>query len=222
MFFCGNRTFPSEGKLGIKLQATIIKNTLGLLFPVLTSSGSILPASQHNLAHHEIFKLTPGVQTDSYVELCTPAWRKAHQGDTHILYLLSQGFPPQKNYGCHTTSQHSFAYSWIQLTSHVPSKVQGSSQSIALANISRYLVMVSNMQTQLSLLPCCHCTVLSQFWPPLFHWLGTGWLSERGVWTEGEGWKGFSLPNPTPSPPPETNCQKVTRIIKMFITRHLG
>lgn len=38
----------------------------------MTSSKSILPASQHNLAHHKIFKPIPGVQTDSYVELHTP------------------------------------------------------------------------------------------------------------------------------------------------------
>ena len=48
-FFCGNHIFPSEGKLGIKLKATIIKNSLGLFFPALMSSESILPASQHNL-----------------------------------------------------------------------------------------------------------------------------------------------------------------------------
>lgn len=95
IFFCGNCIFPSEGKLGIKLKATIIKNSLGLFFPAL-SSESILPASQHNLAHHKIFKLTPGVQTDSYVALCTPmhtekgTLRRPH---THCTSFL-KGFPP--------------------------------------------------------------------------------------------------------------------------------
>lgn len=142
-----------------------------------------------SLAHHKVFKLIPGVQTDSYVELYTPlrkekgSLRRPH---THWTSFL-KGSPLFDNYSCHTTSEHFFACSWIQLTSHVPSNTQESSQSIALGNISRYLAMVSNMQTQLCFLPCYHWADLSQFWPPLFHWLGTGWLSERGVWMEGGG-----------------------------------
>lgn len=196
------KTFPSEGKQGIKLQAAIIKNALGLLFPALTSSESILLLLNttwlitRSLSWPLEFKL---IRMWRFVHPYTQ--RKAHWGDhTHAVPPFSRVSPLYNNCSCHTTSQHFFACSWFQLTHHVPSKAQGSSQSIASGNISKYLAVGTNMQTQLYFLPCYDRAVLSQFWPPSFHWLGTGGLSDRGVWTEGEGQKDFHCPIPHPLP----------------------
>lgn len=120
--FCGNpKIFPPEGKLGIKLKATIIKNPLGLLLPPLqTHSEPIPPAAQHRLGHHKIFKLT----LEFKLIFCTPIqMRKAHWGDhTHTAPVFSRASPIYNHCSCHITSQQIFACSWIQLTHCVPSK----------------------------------------------------------------------------------------------------
>ena len=146
------------------------------------TSESILPASQQNLAHHEIFNLTPGVQisTQSFVHSYT--WRKAHWGDhTHTVpafsrilccVILIPPVPPPSTAVIppHNISLPILVSSWQAMCL---AKCRGAAR-VLLQTIFQGMAMVSNMQTQFLLLPCYYCTVLSQFWPPLFNWLGTG------------------------------------------------
>lgn len=160
-----------------KLQVTIIKNPLGLLLPPLqTYSEPIPPAALHRLGHHKTFQLT----LEFKLIFCTAVHvRKAHWGDhTHTLYQLSQGFPHLQPL---QLAHHLTTHLCLLFNSADTLCAQQSSQGNAVGNILTFLTMVSNMQTQLQFLPCYHHTVLFQFWPPSFHWLETGWLSERGV-----------------------------------------
>lgn len=172
--------FLQKYKLSIKLQTTIIKNPLGLLFPSLQMhSEPIPPAAQHRLGHHQTFKLT----LEFKLNFCTLIhMRKAHWGDhTHTVSAFSRVSPIYNHLSCHITSQHIFACSGIQLTLHGPSKA------------ARVMLWAIFWDFWLWFLKCkhshsfCHLTVLFQFWPPSFHWFETGWLSERGVWAKEEG-----------------------------------
>lgn len=120
--FCRNpQIFPAESKLGIKLQATITKNPLGLLLPPLQMySEPIPPAAQHRLGHHKTFKLTLEFKL---IFLYTHTHEKGtlRRPHTHCTSFL-KGYPIHNHYSCHITSLHICACSWIQLTHSVPSK----------------------------------------------------------------------------------------------------
>lgn len=112
-----SQSFAAAGKLGIKLQATITfscRDIFWISFFLLINANWLITR----------------VWTDLYVELCTPTYKEKgtlRSGLPHCI-VYRKAFPLYDDCSCHTTSQHFYACSWMQLTSHVPSKAQGSSQ----------------------------------------------------------------------------------------------
>lgn len=164
-----SQSFAAAGKLGIKLQATITFSCRDIFWISFSCLSMQTGLSQE-------FEL---ICMWSFVHPHTK--RKAHSGvDFHTVSSIAR-LSPSTTIAVvtppHSISMPALECSWQAM---YPAKHRGAA-SLASGSIWRHLAMVSNVQMQLHFLASYHCAVLSQPWPPLFHWLETGWLSERGV-----------------------------------------